>query len=102
MILIFISCGNKEHAEKVADYLIDSRLAACVSLIPVRSYYFWKGKKVIPDEFEAIVKTKEENFDKIQKAIEKLLSYEIPQLIAVDAINVNKKYLAWLEEAIEY
>ena len=100
MILIFVSFETKEDAEKVADYLVEKRLAVCVSLIPVRSYYFWKGKKLTPDEIEGIVKTKEENFDKIQKAIEKLLPYEIPQLIGVDASNVNRKYLHWLNEQL--
>jgi len=98
MILIFISFEEKAHAEKVANYLIDHHLAACVSLIPVKSYYYWKGKKMSPDEVEGIVKTKEENFAKIQKAVEELLGYEIPQLIVVDAKLVNKKYLNWVGE----
>lgn len=98
MILIFISFETKEHAEKFANHLIDKHLAACVSLIPIKSYYFWKGKKRTPNEYEAIVKAKKENFDKIQKAVEKLLPYEVPQLIAVEARKVNKKYLEWLQE----
>ena len=65
MILIFVSFENKKDAEKVAHYLIDKHLAACVSIIPVTSFYFWKGKKRRPSEFEAIIKTKKENFAKI-------------------------------------
>lgn len=98
MILIFVSFESQEHAEKVANYLVDNKLAACVFLIPVKSYYFWKGKKLTPDEVEAIVKTKEENFEKIQKTVEDLLGYEVPQLIAIEASKVNKSYLEWLDE----
>ena len=55
---------------------------------------------MIVSEVEAIVKTKKENFVKVQKAVEKLLSYEVPQLIAVDAQEVNTSYLRWLESEV--
>lgn len=99
MIIIFVSFENEEDAEKVANYLVDKKLAVCVTLFPVESFYYWKGKKFEGSrEFEAIVKTKKQNFAKIQKAVEELLSYEVPQLIAVDTKAVNKKYLGWLEK----
>lgn len=100
MILVFVSFENREHAQKVANYLIEHRLAACVSLIPVESYYWWKGKKMIVNEVEAIVKTKKENFAKIEKAMKELLPYRVPQLIAVDVKDANKPYLAWLNEEV--
>ena len=98
MILIFVSFENIKHAEKVADYLVDKHLAACVVFTPVISYYWWRGKKVINQEIEAIVKTKKENFGKIRKAVETLVGYEIPQLIAIEVVNANKDYLEWLEK----
>lgn len=98
MILIFVSFENKRDAEKVAYYLIDNKLAACVSIVPVQSFYYWKRKKMSLKEYEAIIKTKKEKFDTIEKAIKELLQYEIPQLIAIEVSKVNKDYLNWLEQ----
>jgi len=101
MVLIFVSFETKRDAEMVANYLVDKRLAACVIIFPVHSFYRWKGKKLTPKEFEAIIKTKRENFKKIQEEIEKSLPYEIPQIIAVEAKQVNEKYLKWLRSEVK-
>lgn len=102
MILILISFENKEHAEKVANYLVDNKMAACVTLIPIKSFYYWKDKKFTgSNEIEAIVKTRKENFSKIEKAVKKMLPYEVPQIIAIEVANVNKSYIEWLNEKTE-
>lgn len=101
MILVFVSFESKEHAEKVANFLIDTKFAACVSLLPVTSVYVWKKEKVASAEYEAIIKTTKENFGKIEKAIRELLSYEVPQLIQVDVTKANASYLQWVKEAID-
>ncbi len=101
MILVFISFESKEDGEKVANYLVDNKLAACVSLVPVQSFYYWKGEKMIIEEYEAIIKTKKSQFVSIENAIKELLPYEIPQIIAVDAVNANKSYLMWVNESLK-
>jgi len=101
MIVVFVSFETQEHAEKVANYLIDKKIAACVSLIPVKSYYFWKGEKMTPHEVEAIIKTEHDKFPLIEKSIQDLLAYEIPQIIAIDTTIVNPSYQKWLQETIQ-
>jgi len=44
-IIVLVTCGSEEEALKIANALVDARLAACVSLIaPIRSIYRWEGK----------------------------------------------------------
>ena len=100
MILIFVTFENNKDAEKAANYLVDNKLAACVETFPVRSYYYWKGKKLNPEEISAIIKTDDGYFDKVRKALEKILPYEIPQIIEVKAENVNLSYLNWVKESL--
>ena len=100
MILIFVSFEEKEHAEIVANYLIDKKLAACVSFMPVQSVYIWDGKKSQNQEIEAIIKTTEEKFEAIEKAIKELVSYDIPQIISVKAEKVQDKYMQWVKDAV--
>ncbi len=100
MILILVSFENKEDAEKAANYLIDNKLAACVEIYPVKNYYIWKGEKMAADEVSGIIKTEDEYFEKVKTALEKILNYEIPQIIEIKAENANTSYLKWLKEAV--
>ncbi|OGH17375.1 MAG: hypothetical protein A3C30_04195 [Candidatus Levybacteria bacterium RIFCSPHIGHO2_02_FULL_40_18] len=101
MILIFVTFENREDAEKVSDYLIKNKLAACIETFPVQSHYYWKGEKINTQEFSGIIKTDDGYFNKVRTALEKIFPYEIPQIIEVKAGNVNKSYLRWLEESLK-
>ncbi len=98
VILILVSFENKEDAEKVANALVNKKLAACVSLFPTTNFYYWKGKKVKSSEIESIIKTKDDKFDAVKSEIEKLVSYEIPQIISVKVDKASQSYIKWLEE----
>ena len=97
MIIIFVSFESTEDAEKVANALIDKKLAACISLVPVTNFYYWKGEKVRSDEIEGIIKTRDGYFEKINKEIGQLLPYSIPQIIVLDA-KASEKYNEWVEK----
>lgn len=100
MIVVFVTFESKEDAETVANYLIDNHIAACVSIVPVKSFYIWKGEKMSTQEYEGIIKTTEEQFENIKQVFAKLLPYEIPQIIAVPVVKVNDSYEKWLKEAV--
>lgn len=100
MILVFVSAESRKDGLKLANYLIDNHIAACVSILPVESFYFWKGKKVRSHEFELMIKTQEDKFKDLEQAISEILPYEIPQIIGISAEGVNDSYLKWLKEAV--
>lgn len=100
MILIYVSFESKEDAERAANHLIDNKLAACVEIIPVTNFYVWEGEKVKASEFSGIIKTDDGYYEKVREALEKVLPYDIPQIIGVKSTNVNKSYLKWLKESI--
>src|SRR3989344_8239293 len=101
MILIFVSFENKEDADKAANHLIDQKLAACVEIFPVKNYYVWKGEKVVADEVSGIIKTDDGYFEKVAAALEKILPYEIPQIIEVKAEGANQSYLKWVKDSLK-
>ena len=47
-----------------------------------------------------ILKTGAKNFDRIEKEIRRVHSYEVPEIIAVPVIAGNKSYLKWLKRSI--
>lgn len=101
MILIFVSFESNEDAERTANYLLDNKLAACIEIFPVKNYYIWEGKKQKNDEFTGIIKTDNEFFSKVEKALKEILPYEIPQIIEIKTSNINESYLKWVKKTLE-
>ncbi len=100
MILILTTTDKKLVAKKIAKALLDKKLVACASIIPMESSYWWKGKIVNAKEYQLILKTKAQNFAKIEKEIKKLHNYTIPEIIAIDIQQVGKDYLKWMKRVI--
>jgi len=45
MLIVFVTTPNFEEAERLARSLVESKLAACVQVLPeMTSFYSWKGK----------------------------------------------------------
>ncbi len=96
-IVVLSTCSAAEEARKLARYLIEQRLAACVNVIrAVDSFYRWQGKVQEDAEFLLVVKTSRELFSKLRSEWEKLHSYEIPELIALPIVDGSPNYLNWM------
>ena len=99
--MILVSFENQKDAERAANYLVNNKLAACVEIFPVKSFYYWKGEKMSGvEEVSAIIKTDDGYFEKVKRALEKILPYEIPQIIEVKAERANESYLKWLKDLV--
>jgi len=98
-IQVTTTTETKEQAQKIAQYLVETKLAACVQITgPITSIYRWKGKVENTQEWLCLIKTREELFNKVETAIKKLHSYEIPEIIAVSIFKGSKEYLVWLDD----
>ncbi|OGY26567.1 MAG: hypothetical protein A2Z42_04800 [Candidatus Woykebacteria bacterium RBG_19FT_COMBO_43_10] len=96
MIFIFTSLPDKRTAVRVGKGLLEKRIIACYNLFPVESAYWWEGKIREEAEILIILKTKSEDFEKVETYIKKHSSYEIPEVVAVTPGQVNKSYLDWI------
>jgi periplasmic divalent cation tolerance protein len=100
-IVVLSTCKSAEEAAQIARALVEKKLAACVSVMPaVRSFYRWKG--VVEDEQESllVIKSSRGLFDQLRVEIEKLHSYEVPEVIAVPIVDGSEGYLEWLEREL--
>lgn len=81
----------------MAGLLISKRLAACVQLVPnLESHYRWEGKKETSKEILLIIKTKAPLYKKVESAILKNHSYQVPEIICLPITKGSKAYLDWL------
>lgn len=100
MILVLTTTDKISLAKKIANALLAQKLIACASIIPMESSYWWKGKITNAKEFQLILKTKSENFEKVEKQIKKLHTYDLPEIISIDIQKAGKDYLKWIDNEI--
>ncbi len=96
-IVVLSTCSSTEDARLIARALVEKRLAACVNVVGgVRSVYRWKGE--VEDEPEAllVIKSSRPLFDQLRIELERLHSYELPEVIAVPVVDGSERYLEWL------
>jgi periplasmic divalent cation tolerance protein len=97
-IVVLSTCSSAEEAEGLARALIDSRLAACVSVVAgVRSFYRWKEAIEDSAEHLLVIKTSRALFDGVRLELEKRHTYEVPELIALPVVEGSANYLNWLD-----
>ena len=100
-IVVFITVPSHQDAERIANELVDSKLAACVNIIQgVRSVFMWNGKKESVDECLLLVKTKENYFSRLKDKVKQLHSYDTPEIISIQISEGNQDYLDWIDKSV--
>jgi periplasmic divalent cation tolerance protein len=98
IVLIQTTCASKTEAKNIAKKLIDEKLAACVQLSEVESFYNWNDEFCSDNETLLSIKTRKENFEKVKSKIKEYHSYDVPEIIEIDITNSSKKYLKFIGE----
>ncbi|MDD4566672.1 Divalent-cation tolerance protein CutA [Methanoculleus chikugoensis] len=96
-VVVFCTAPAGE-AEDLARALVDARLAACVNVTGVQSFYRWEG--AVQDESERllVVKTEHRLLDPLIERIQELHSYDLPEIIAMPIVGGSAPYLDWIRE----
>ena len=97
-IIVVLSTVSPDKSELLAKSLLDSRVVACVNVIPVRSYYRWKGESIDEPEHLLIAKTTKEKTEEVIMAIKSLHPYEVPEIIVLPVTDGYLPYLDWVRQ----
>lgn len=101
-IVVFVTAKDKAEGQKIADKLIQSKLAACVNILEgVTSLFWWEGKVDQASEVLLIIKTQKVLFKKLEKAVKSAHSYTVPEIIALPIVTGNADYLKWIKDSIK-
>lgn len=87
-------------AEKIARALVKERLAACVNVSQVRSYFAWEGRLSEEDEELMTIKTERRMIEPLKKRIKELHSYQVPEIIVLPIAEGDEPYLRWLNNSV--
>ena len=101
-VVVLITAGSYEEAQKIADVLVSQRRVACVNIVSeVNSLFWWQGKVEAAKESLLLVKTRAELFPEIVNLVKGIHSYEVPEIIALPVVDGNADYLAWIDKETE-
>src|SRR5271157_2997369 len=95
--IVLTTISSKDGAEKLAQQLVERRVAACVNIVgPIRSVYRWKQKIEHEEEYLLLIKTTTEHAAQLQAVLEELHPYELPEYVELAVDGGSEEYLAWL------
>lgn len=99
--VILCTCPDQETARRLADALVEERLAACVSLMPgLTSVYRWEGRIRHDSEVLLLIKTVEAHVEVLTERLRRLHPYDVPEIIALPIVSGSSDYLNWVSECV--
>lgn len=99
--IVLTTVALENDAEVLAEKLLQAKLATCVQIQKIKSFYTWNGKIERSDEYLLSIKTRTDLFENIFEFIKQKHSYEIPEIIQIPITNGSDEYLAWIRESLE-
>lgn len=100
-VQILTTVSSEEDAERIADDLIERRLAACVQIVgPILSRYRWQGEVEQAHEWQCLAKTEAGLYEEVEAAIRQAHSYEEPEIIATPILAGSDGYLGWISKSV--
>ncbi len=102
-VVAFSTCATEEEALKVARRLLETRVAACVSITqPVRSLYHWKGAIQDEAEFLLVIKSRRDLMERLKTELRAAHSYVTPELVILPIVDGLPDYLEWMDKELAH
>lgn len=100
MVIYYLTCANKDEAQKITQELLEKKLVACIRQSNVSSSYWWNGKINHDEEILLMMESLEENFAAIEAIVTKLHSYDEYVLTMVPVQKTTPGVREWLDNTI--
>jgi len=100
-VLIMVTMGGRDDAERLGEALVVEHLAASCSVIPtVHSFYYWDGQLKREHEALLLIKTLESLAPAVHEFVREHHEYDIPEILQVPIEGGSSAYLNWLEKQV--
>ncbi|MBN2398223.1 MAG: divalent-cation tolerance protein CutA [Deltaproteobacteria bacterium] len=94
--VILTTCGSRDEAERLARLLVETRLAACVQVTGVTSFYQWDGALNRDEEQLLLIKAPSASYDAIEECISRNHIYDLPEIVRIPITAGSGAYLQWI------
>ena len=100
-VLALTSLPAEFDATALAQEIVGSGLAACVTIIPgIRSVYTWKGVPQVDQEQQLLIKTTTDQVDPLWDVLRERHPYEVPEFLVVPVVDGSDEYLKWVDRSV--
>jgi len=95
LIIVYVTCPPAD-SEKIAEVLINEKLAACVNILPAKSIYIWEDKLCRDEESLLIIKSTLAAYPELEAKVKQIHPYNVPEIVAIKVEAVQYDYLKWV------
>jgi periplasmic divalent cation tolerance protein len=101
IVLALTTVPHDFDASALARSLVESRVAACVTMLPgVRSVYTWQGAVQEDGEQQLVIKTTRDRVQDAWAALKARHPYDVPEFLVLSVVEGNPDYLKWVGESV--
>jgi periplasmic divalent cation tolerance protein len=102
VLTVLCTCPDAATARRLAEGLVERRLAACVNILPeIRSIYRWRGQVQADDEALMLIKTTRLAYPELEAWLLESHPYDVPEVLALRVQQGSAGYLDWVLNEIE-
>lgn len=94
--MVMTAVDSEAAAEALALQLVEVQLAACVQVMPVKSFYVWQGESRREAEYLLLVKTRAALYAQVETFILAHHPYDTPEILQLPVTAGSSAYLQWL------
>jgi periplasmic divalent cation tolerance protein len=98
--VVLVTAPSQTEATTIARTLVQEKLAACVTVLPVHSIYTWQQEVHEDEEWQLLIKSEQRHFSRLEHRIRELHSYEVPEVILLPIWSGSLPYLQWISEQV--
>ncbi|HWR01388.1 MAG TPA: divalent-cation tolerance protein CutA [Chlorobaculum sp.] len=99
--MVVTTAPDRQVAENLAVGILGNRLAACVQMGEIRSYFLWDGALQKENEVVLSIKTTGKRYAALESYIRDHHPYDVPEIIKLPVTGGLPDYLAWLDSSTE-
>lgn len=101
ILVVLSTAPDVETARRIADTILEERLAACANIIPeIQSLFHWQGAVQREPESLTLYKTTRAALPALERRVGELHPYEVPEVIACPVRGGRTDYLSWVASSI--
>ena len=99
-VLVVLCTAPEADAGRLADLLVERRLAACVGLVgPIESRFHWEGRIDTAREIQLVAKTTAARFAELRDVLAEAHPYDVPEILALPVVAGLPAYVQWLTDS---
>lgn len=90
--------SSEAQAAELARALVQARLAACVQVQPIRSFYVWQERAHDEPEWLLSIKTRLALYPQLEAWLRERHPYDTPEIVCLPITAGSASYLAWVKD----